>query len=135
MTELLKKSDKLFVYGTLLRDTENPMSAYLKSKSTFVGEGSMRGKLFKVDFYPGAVFLPEINQQVFGEIYSILHPEEVFEVLDTYEGYVPQAPEQSLFTRKVIPVKTAGETLYCWAYLYNHPTVGLKQLDSGYFLE
>ncbi|MDX2245440.1 MAG: gamma-glutamylcyclotransferase family protein [Bacteroidia bacterium] len=135
MADTLKKSDKLFVYGTLLRDTENPMSAYLKSKSTFVNEGTMSGKLFKVDFYPGAVFLPESNQKVHGEIYSIQNPEEVFEVLDTYENYTPQAPEQSLFTRKVVPVNVAGETVYCWAYLYNHRTEGLKQLDSGYFLE
>lgn len=135
MTDTLKKSDKLFVYGTLLRDTDNPMSAYLKSKSAFIGEGAMRGKLFKVDFYPGAVFLPDSAQQVFGEIYSILHPEEVFEVLDTYENYTPLAPEQSLFTRKVVPVTMSGETVYCWVYLYNHPTDGLMQLDSGYFME
>ncbi|MEZ4827137.1 MAG: gamma-glutamylcyclotransferase family protein [Bacteroidia bacterium] len=135
MHESFHNSDKLFVYGTLLRDTENPMSAYLKSKSTFVGEGFMKGKLFKVDFYPGAVYLPESPQKVFGEIYQIENPEEVFEVLDTYENYTPQAPEQSLFTRIIVPVFHENQTIDCWIYVYNHSTNGLKQLESGYFLE
>lgn len=124
----------MFVYGTLLKGAENMMSSYLKSKSTFVSEALMPGSLYKVDFYPGAVYERDSGRMVLGELYQLHEPEKSLEVLDTYEGYDPQQPEQSLFVREQVEV-FAGETRHaCWTYLYNLPTDDLLLIESGDFL-
>ena len=135
MAKETKQSNLLFVYGTLLRDTENPMSQYLESKSEFIGQGFMHGTLYKVKFYPGATFEPDSNTKVWGEVYELENPDQVFAVLDTYEDYNPKKPNKGLFIRDIVPVDVLGETMYCSAYIYNHTTDGLEVLDSGYYLK
>ncbi|MEZ4851362.1 MAG: gamma-glutamylcyclotransferase family protein [Bacteroidia bacterium] len=129
------KSDLIFVYGTLLRDTENPMSQYLESKSDYIGMGYMPGTLYKVTFYPGATFDPNSKSKVWGEVSRLHDPEQVFQVLDTYEDFNPKKPNKSLFIRDIVPVNIDGEVFYCSSYIYNHTTDGLEVLDSGYFLK
>ncbi|RIV22251.1 gamma-glutamylcyclotransferase [Fibrisoma montanum] len=50
--------DLLFVYGTLRRGAHNETATYLHQRSTYVGTGYLPGKLFEVDWYPGAVYQP-----------------------------------------------------------------------------
>lgn len=124
----------LFVYGTLLKGSENMMSNYLKSKSTFLQEALMPGRLYKVDFYPGAVYEPEESGMVLGELYQLNEPEKVLEVLDTYEGYYADDPDHSLFVREEVNVFAGDEQYACWAYLYHLPTEALTLIESGDFL-
>jgi len=124
----------LFVYGTLLKGADNMMSSYLKSKSTFYQDGRMPGSLYKVDFYPGAVQEYESGRMILGELYQLHEPEKVFEVLDTYEGYDPQQPEQSLFVRQQAEVYAGDQPLTSWVYVYNLPTDELLLIESGDFL-
>lgn len=124
-------SNYLFVYGTLLKDAENPMSLYLNDHSDYLGEGYMSGELYKVDFYPGAVYIPSTGKKVFGEIYQLREVNSVLEVLDTYEDFDPAAPEQSLFVREIVPVYHNGQQVKVWVYLYNHPVENFQKVESG----
>ncbi|MEM7658591.1 MAG: gamma-glutamylcyclotransferase family protein [Bacteroidota bacterium] len=131
----MTESSYLFVYGTLLKGSENLMSAFVKKKSEKVGRGSIRGRLFKVDFYPGAVFDPKSPIRIKGDILKLDQVEKVLEVLDGYEGFEEGDWENSLFIRKVLPVqKDSGETLYCWVYLFHQATEPYPEIDSGDFL-
>ena len=53
--------DLLFVYGTLMRGYDHPMSRLLSANAAFEGEGSCRGRLHLIRHYPGLV-LSEIGR-------------------------------------------------------------------------
>ncbi|MEO1450378.1 MAG: gamma-glutamylcyclotransferase family protein [Bacteroidota bacterium] len=127
--------DLLFVYGTLRKGAEHLMAKYLGQKSDPVGEGEMAGKLFKVDFYPGAIFEPHSPYRVKGEVFRLHDPLKLFMVLDGYEGYTPQAHANSLFIRDVVPVSINGIHQDCWVYLFQQATEGLPFIEHGDFLQ
>lgn len=127
--------DKIFVYGTLLKQAGNMMATYLKTNGEFLGEAMMPGLLYKVDFYPGALYDPELDRMVIGEVYQLKGVEKVLEVLDTYEGYDHEDDESSLFVRREVRVLMGAETISCWAYLYNNPVDKLTPILSGDFLK
>lgn len=129
------KSDYLFVYGSLLKQANNIMSAYLSEKSEFEGEAFMRGKLFMVDYYPGAIYAPDSDQMVRGELFRLLHQESTFKVLDNYEEFIPEDEENSVFIRKIVPVEKEREVLHCWVYVYNQDCRKCKPIPSGDFLK
>lgn len=127
--------DKIFVYGTLLQQIGNMMASFLKSNSEFLGEAVMPGKLYKVDFYPGAVYEPGATSKVVGEVYRLKDVAKVLEVLDTYEGYEPNDEERSLFLRREVEVISSEETLNAWTYLYHASLEDLPLIPSGDFLQ
>ena len=95
----------------------------------------MPGLLYKVDFYPGALFDKESGRMVLGEVYQLADVNKVLEVLDTYEGYERSDDENSLFVRREVEVLQGNEVISCWAYLYNHPVQRLSLIPSGDFLK
>src|SRR5438445_2899 len=48
-------SDRLFVYGTLMRDFDHPMAQLLSRRADFIGEARCQGRLYLVKHYPGLV--------------------------------------------------------------------------------
>ena len=48
-------SDRLFVYGTLMRGFDHPMAQLLSRSADFIGEARCRGRLYLVKHYPGLV--------------------------------------------------------------------------------
>lgn len=124
----------LFVYGTLRKGADHLMATYLNKKSEYVGEAEMTGQLFKVDFYPGAIFEPHSPSRVKGEVFALHNPLKLFLVLDGYEGYTPQARANSLFIREIVPVKIGETHQDCWVYLYQQSTEGLPFIEHGDFL-
>lgn len=124
----------LFVYGTLLKGTENLMAAYLRKRSQFVGPGRMRGEMYKVDFFPGVLYRPDSAQWITGQVYDLAQPDQVFAVLDGYEQYDPENREGSLFVRERCEVEVAGKWQACWVYLFNQPVTGLPPIPSGDYL-
>jgi gamma-glutamylcyclotransferase (GGCT)/AIG2-like uncharacterized protein YtfP len=126
-------SDFLFTYGTLMRGFENAFADQLEKSSTFHGKGSFPGLLYKIDWYPGAVYDPHAQENVYGEIYRLSDAASLLPVLDEYEDVFEDA-NSSLYLRKLIPVVLAGQSiLYCWTYLYNQPTAGMQRIAGGDF--
>ncbi|GAB3169171.1 gamma-glutamylcyclotransferase family protein [Telluribacter humicola] len=123
----------LFVYGTLMRGFENPFANLLRQHATWMGEGTMTGLLYRISWYPGAVFVDDPKYRVFGEVYEIINPDVLLQELDAYEDVSPIESESQYLRRKVPVQLTTGETLECWTYLFNKSVTGLEQIIGGNF--
>jgi len=100
--------------------------------SNYIGKGHFNGKLFRVEWYPGALYEPEAPTQVHGEIYQ-LNSLEILQELDEYED-VLEDEEASLYVRKVVPVRDGQGIVWdCWVYLYNKPVLDLPLIEDGCF--
>lgn len=119
----------LFVYGTLLQDTNNEMSRFLSNHSRFVSKGYFNGKLYEVNQYPGAILSDYSRDKVYGSLFKITNIHRVFEVLDEYEGVV-----EGLFKRTIINAFLPNKTVLSWVYLYNQPITHLQIITSGDYL-
>jgi gamma-glutamylcyclotransferase (GGCT)/AIG2-like uncharacterized protein YtfP len=123
----------LFVYGTLMRRFNNPYARLLRQYARFLEEGSFVGRLYKLDGYPGAVAETDPSTRVYGEIFEVHRPDELFPELDAYED-ISDDPDTSLYIRRQIEVQAAsGQPIHCWVYLYNQSVEGYKSYPSGYF--
>lgn len=124
----------LFVYGTLKRAGGSTMHQLLARHAAFVGEGTCQGRLFRIDFYPGAVPSDNPKHQIRGEVYALPEPDLVLPRLDRYEECGAGFPEPTEYIRvqKEIRLKN-GQNLPAWIYLYNLPTRGREEISSGNF--
>ena len=130
----MTECDKLFVYGTLRKNFENQYATLLQKKSKYLGNGYFFGLLYDIGYYPGAVYEPECNDKVFGDIVLFNH-KEVLEILDDYEGVNALDLQSCEFRREVVTVFMEGQPVSCWTYLYNHPVHHLKRIHSGDYLQ
>ena len=128
------KADLLFVYGSLMGGIQSPIATYLKSKSTFLGEGQVFGKLYDIGKYPGLINDTSLKSKVIGHVFQLSNPIEMLPKLDYYECVGEGFAEPNEYRRDPIPVFLNGEKLDCWAYIYNAPTTNLKQIESGNYL-
>ncbi|KAA0990838.1 gamma-glutamylcyclotransferase family protein [Dyadobacter aurulentus] len=123
---------RLFTYGTLKRGFDNPFAQKLHANASYVGKGFFHGKLYKIDWYPGAVYEPGSAGKVYGDIFQIQDPELLRE-LDEYEE-VLEDEAASLYIRREIPIFIENEsTMPCWTYLFNQPVQDLGLIESGIF--
>jgi gamma-glutamylcyclotransferase (GGCT)/AIG2-like uncharacterized protein YtfP len=126
-------NDLLFVYGTLL-DDDNKYGVYLRDNSKFHAQGTVKGKLFDIGEYPGAV-LVDGDELIYGIILQMDDPETALNLLDIYEGYGEDMPQPNEFTRTIVNVYTETGTIPCWIYLYNFPTNGLPLIEDGRYIK
>jgi len=130
---MTQDSDFLLTYGTLMRAFENPFASQLRGSSSFHGDGSFQGLLYRVSWYPGAVYRSDLNNKVYGEIYKLNNPAVLLPALDEYEDVLENESE-SLYLRKIIPVKLPDQSvLHCWVYLYNQSVDELELIEGGHF--
>ncbi|GGM73806.1 hypothetical protein GCM10010967_01790 [Dyadobacter beijingensis] len=128
----MEKLYNLFTYGTLMQAFDNPFARRLRLSSDYIGKGYFSGKLFRVEWYPGALYEPDAPTRVHGEIYQ-LKTLEILKELDEYED-VLEDEAASLYVRKVIPVRDSREVVRdCWVYLYNRSVEELPLLPDGCF--
>lgn len=104
------------------------------SKLQYEGRGSIRAALFDLGIYPAAV--PADDQSVvWGEVYQTDDPTSVLATLDEIEGYRPNDPERSLYTRALTDVTLEdGRSQRAWTYFYNAPLGQARRIDSGDYL-
>ena len=113
-------SDYLFVYGTLLPGLAPAPIARAASRLLPVGEGFVRGILYDLGRYPGAVADPESNKRIAGVVAELPDDPGFLKQLDDYEGLIAQSPETSEFVRERQTAHLAdGRRLECWFYCYN----------------
>ncbi len=127
--------DKLFVYGTLLSDSDHPMAQYLEKSAVKLCRGQTRGVIYDLGEYPGLKEDFNDENQVKGEIYRLLEPWNSLPVIDQYEDYFPDNPAQSMFIRKRTPVLLESkEKIMCWVYYYILPVTHTQRIDSGDYI-
>ena len=126
--------ENLFVYGTLMGDANHPLGIMIRQEGRFLGRASFKGKLFSIDYYPGAVLSSLGSNYVSGEVYALSNNKDILISLDEYEEYHQNDEKNSEFVRRKINVKLEnGAKISAWTYLYNFPTNGLKEIPSGDF--
>jgi gamma-glutamylcyclotransferase (GGCT)/AIG2-like uncharacterized protein YtfP len=128
-------ADLVFFYGTLMAGFDRRRRAGIDSKLTYVGRGSIQAALFDVGIYPAAVPAPE-GGVVWGEVYEMADPPAVLAALDDIEGYSPDDPDRSLYTRAQVDVTLPdGAAARAWVYFYNAPLGHASRIVSGDYLE
>ena len=134
-------SDRLFVYGTLMRGFDRPMSKRLSRSADFLGEARCGGRLYLIKHhvikhYPGLVLSDEPADIVFGEVYRLRARDELLGEFDMYEACGAGFPEPTEYLRLLLDVTLAdGSASEAWTYVYNWPVTGLPRIASGRFLE
>lgn len=127
--------DHVFFYGTLMSPFNRPGRQRVTPKLTFRGRGTIRAALFDLGIYPAAVPADD-RSVVWGEIYETADAPSVLAALDEIEGYRPNEPERSLYTRVLTDVTLEdGRVEKAWTYFYNAPLGQARRIDSGDYLE
>src|SRR5689334_19733508 len=127
-------TDLVFFYGTLMSGFERPGRARLDPKLEPRGRGWIRAALFDLGIYPAAI--PAADGKVWGEVHRMLDADAVLRSLDEIEGFRPDEPDASLYTRVETPVTfDDGRVAQAWAYFYNAPLGGAQRIESGDYLE
>jgi gamma-glutamylcyclotransferase (GGCT)/AIG2-like uncharacterized protein YtfP len=111
--------DLLFVYGTLRSEFDNAYARLLRSQAEFVGEATVAGSIYRVDFYPAYKSSPA--GEVTGEVYRLTDAEATLTALDDYEG--------EGFERVTVE-SSRGEA---WIYLYRGVPAAEERIESGDF--
>ncbi|MDT8310142.1 MAG: gamma-glutamylcyclotransferase family protein [Methylophaga sp.] len=126
-------SEFLFVYGTLRRHFIQ--NQRLQQHAEFIAEASMRGRLYLLDGYPGAVDSTDFADNVQGELYRIRRLTALFAILDDYEQCSAKFAKPHEYHRQQRSVRLAdGRQFQAWVYLYNWDIRQLAQIISGDFL-
>ena len=129
-------SDRLFVYGTLMRGFDHPMAKLLAANADFVGEATCCGKLYLVRHYPGLVLSNEASDIVHGELFRLRARDELLREFDMYEACGEGFKPPTEYVRDMLQVTLAdGSASAAWTYIYNWPVAKLPRIASGRFLE
>lgn len=127
--------DHVFFYGTLMAPFNRPGRQRITPQLTYVGRGSIRAALFDLGIYPAAI-PAEDGSKVWGEVYETRDAPAVLLVLDDIEGYRPNEPDRSLYTRVLTEVQLeGGRSEKAWVYFYNAPLGRAQRIESGDYLE
>lgn len=111
------------------------MTNWLRRYAANRGPASIRGRLYRIDGYPGAVLTGRPDDRVTGNLYRLARPAETLELLDDYEGCGKRAARPHEFRRVAVDVmRDKGGNIRAWTYLYNLPVRGLEVICSGDFL-
>ena len=97
-------SDRLFVYGTLMRGFDHPMAKLLSRSADFIGEAHCRGRLYLVKHYPGLVLSDDPADIVFGELYRLRERDALLGEFDMYEACGKGFPEPTEYVRETLPL-------------------------------
>src|SRR5882672_10564597 len=110
----------LFLYGTLLVDgVPDEVVVVLKSLRR-IGPAHVRGRLYDLGEYPGAIVAPASKTLIRGEIFELPATPATLKSLDEYEEFDPLNEEQSLFVRRRVKATLQdGPQVDCWMYVYN----------------
>jgi gamma-glutamylcyclotransferase (GGCT)/AIG2-like uncharacterized protein YtfP len=128
-------SDRLFVYGTLMRGFDHPMARLLSANADFLGPATCRGRLYLVKHYPGLVLSDDPAALVFGELYRLRQRDAMLREFDMYEACGEGFAQPTEYLRQTLQVALEdGAASEAWTYVYNWPVTNLPRIASGRFL-
>jgi gamma-glutamylcyclotransferase (GGCT)/AIG2-like uncharacterized protein YtfP len=124
----MEQPDKIyaFFYGSLLSDLPARKALSIEDYLEYVGSCSVNGSLYDLGDYPGLRLGGEGT--VVGELYEIKE-KECLQILDDFEDYHSNAPEDSLYLRKKIWIPEVEKE--AWVYEYQGSLHGKKKVAGG----
>lgn len=125
-------SEFLFVYGSLMSAYDHPLSDFLSENAQLISEAKVRGRLYKIEWYPGLVCDENSAEWVYGEVYQ-LQNSNIFKVLDEYEG-VTGHPSDPYLRRIVTTQNEKGPSYNAWTYEYVHEVDETNKIEGGKYL-
>ncbi|WP_158993278.1 gamma-glutamylcyclotransferase [Mucilaginibacter sp. L196] len=128
-----ENNNYLFVYGTLLNES-NEFAIYLKQNCNYFGKGKLKGRLYDLGEYPGAIPDENYPGYVYGSICELKNTAGALRFLDYYEGFGDDQDQPNLFIRELLGVETNGGLIDCWVYLYNLPVEDFRVIESGDYI-
>ena len=127
-------SDRLFVYGTLMRGFDHPMARLLAANADFLGAAQCQGRLHLVRHYPGLVLSNDPADIVHGELFALREVEAMLAEFDMYEACGEGFAKPTEYIRQMLPVTLSDGTAQdAWTYIYNWPVTELPLIASGRF--
>ena len=134
-----RHDEYLFVYGTLLPELAPHALQQIVGQLEFVGSGFVRGQLYDLGEYPGAVIEKDddgaADSQIAGRLYRLPDSIEILARLDEYEGYDYYSPNDSLFRRiscEVVPGD--ARMITGWIYVFNRSIRDAVLIPDGNYL-
>ena len=127
----------LFVYGSLRKGFQSPVYEYISQFFEFVGDATVRGRLYDLGTYPAAVPTTE-EAFITGELYRIRNEHEfswAMGQLDDYEGLTVEAGETPLYRRDVCAIRINGQEISAWVYWFNGDVSAKPVIASGDMME
>lgn len=125
------QSDLLFVYGTLKKNSQHPIAIAFHNKSTFIGTTQLSGCLYRVAWYPAAIFNSnELTSVIHGDIFQI-NDLSIWNVLNEFEGVNEASPQ---YKKRLIEIIYNEKPLNVWVYEYIQDIKGLEVISSGNFI-
>jgi gamma-glutamylcyclotransferase (GGCT)/AIG2-like uncharacterized protein YtfP len=129
----------LFVYGSLRKGMPNAMAAWLEHEADWLETAFIKGLLFDLGDYPGAVIPTDCTDKVWGDIYRMkdaLKCAKILDILDEFEECTEHFPVPHEYRRIKTPVfRSNGQSLEAWFYAYNRPIVRFKRINRGDYAE
>ena len=115
--------DKLFVYGTLRRGSNNYYAEILAKTARHLGEGAVSGRLYRVGHYPALVKAQAEHEHVKGDLFEGITA-ELWALLDEYEG--------AEYAREMVDVLLEdGGARQAYVYRYVLSAESLEWIRSG----
>lgn len=91
--------------------------------------------MFALAGHPGGVLDDSSGTRIVGRIYEFDGEDSLLRILDDYEGYSPNLPEQSYFVRQSVDVRMDdGRILPAWIYTYNEDPGAATPIPHGDYL-
>src|SRR5258705_2460752 len=107
----------LFVYGTLISSSRQPMATKLAREARLIGAATLQGRLYRMAWYPGVVDSLDADERVHGELYALADPLATFAWLDAYEGLRPGRDDNE-YARVERPARIGAAEVAAWVYVY-----------------
>jgi len=129
--------ETLFLYGSLLTGSGNrALDRLVARHCRTLGRGYIRARLYDLGPYPGAVASDKPQERVYGELFELTKPHHCLPRLDTYEGYLPNAPEHSEYLRDRVIATLEGSrrTVQAWVYFFNGAVTHQPRITRGDYL-
>lgn len=125
--EIAEHGERIFVYGTLRVGASNH---FRMGRAHLLGPAMMKGKLYKIGWYPGLVLQAGVGEVV-GEVYGV-SPSLMGE-LDEFEGF--RGTDQDEFVRVRAHALVTGKEMELWVYEYRGSVEERCLIESGDWLE
>lgn len=119
---------RVFVYGTLRGGGSNH---FRLAGSRFVGAGRVKGRLYRIDWYPGLIIDPEADD-VLGEVYDV--SVEQLRELDVFEGISAGEIEGCEYKRVLTEVTGRDSTTHAWVWEWVGPFTETDRIPDGDWL-